>query len=144
MSAMLAAMIALMMSLAPEAPRDRVERVARAIAAASHSNEEAALLLTIDYYETRFERSGIPFGLFSWRRRIAGESLEVCAASALRMMAMTERCGDDVAVRLGWYHTGHCRADTFSTREAGTYRDALRAIANAPASPSPSPEEASR
>jgi hypothetical protein len=126
--AMLEALVALMVTLAPEAPRERLERVAQAIAAASHSREEAALLLTIDYYETRFERSGIPFGLFSWRHRIRNEPLAICAGAALRMLAMTARCGDDVAVRLGWYHTGHCRADPFSEREAETYRHALRAI----------------
>jgi hypothetical protein len=128
MAAMLEALVALMLTLAPEAPRDRLERVARAIVSASRSREEAALLVTVDYYETRFERAGIPFGLFSWRHRIRNEPLEICATAALRMLAMTERCGDDVAVRLGWYHTGHCRADTFSSREAETYRAALRAI----------------
>ncbi len=125
---MLEALLAIMTALAPEAPRERLERVARAIAAAAQTREEAALLTTIDFYETRFERAGIPFGMVSWRRRLEGQPLEARARATLQMYAMTQRCGTDVAVRLGWFHTGHCREDSFSVREARTYREVLHGL----------------
>jgi hypothetical protein len=126
--AMIEALLAAMIALAPAEPVARLRAVATAIASATESPIEAAVLVTISLYETNFERAGIPFGLFSWRHRMRGQPLEVCATAALRMYRFTERCGDDVATRLGWYHTGHCAPDAFSRREARTVHEVRTAL----------------
>jgi hypothetical protein len=118
---MIDALLAVMLVLAPGEPADRLRAVATAIAQTAESRDEAAVLLTISFYETRFERNGVPFGVVSRRRQIAGQPLEVAARAALGMYRVTRRCGRHVAVRLGWYHTGNCRADAFSRREARTH-----------------------
>ncbi len=118
-----------MTALMPNGPPDRLRSVATAIAQVATTTNDAAVLVTIDYFETGFERRGIPFGLVSWRHRIAGRPLAECAQAALDMLRRARRCSDDVELYLGWYHTGRCEADSYSRRQAVVYAQSRAIIA---------------
>lgn len=126
---MLEALFAAMLKLLPSGNQTRMREIATAIAQTESTREEKAILLTISYYENSFGHAGVPFGLVSFRRRIAGQSDLVCAQTALEIVRNTSRvCGHSIAVRLGWFHTGHCRADSFSRRETATIQRVLRSL----------------
>jgi hypothetical protein len=108
-------------SMAPYEPPARLERVARTVALATEDPTEQALLLTVSFYETTFERSGIPYGVSACRRR--GATAADYAADALRILRRARRmCPRNLSAQLGFYHHGAgCVTDAYSLREAFTY-----------------------
>ena len=124
-----AAIVALMLRLLPSGRPEQLRPFADAISSAASSREDAVVLTVVSYYEDTFGRGHIPFGACSFlcphgchdcRHDVA--VVEV-ARWSLRLLQRTATvCGHDVSwsVRLGWYHTGHCRADAFTVREAAS------------------------
>jgi hypothetical protein len=92
---------------------------------------EQALLLTVDLYETTWERHGIPFGVSSMyprsrgstrrnRPRVPRPSLLEHARFALAILRRAEAlCPTSIARQLGFYHHGRgCVTDAYSQRES--------------------------
>lgn len=122
-----AALIMLLLVAPPHTPRQRIEEIARVIASASTTRQDVAILVTISLYENGVGRGGVPFGITSAYR--PGMSLYDCARIALHSVRLSQRvCSRNLAVALGRYHTGRCRADGFSRRETRTIHRLLRGL----------------
>lgn len=108
------------------APHTNVRPMARAIAQVSRTREQAAFLTTVALYEnTLSARLGVPFGACARLCQFhctdcRTEPLAVTARAMLRTWHRSLGCSHVLEVRLGWYHTGVCRADAFSRNEART------------------------
>lgn len=107
-----------MFSIAPREPTDRLYRVAQVVTLATPDVREQALLLTVSFYETTWERRGIPYGVSS--RYSAQATAEWYAQAALAILRRSaDRCPPTLAHRLGYYHHGNgCRVDDYSRAEA--------------------------
>lgn len=108
-------LLALMLALAPTAPRDRLAPIARAITEAKPSNDEALALVTLSYYETTFGRAGVPYGLSCCRRHPTADR-------ALAIWRVSRACGAAPAVRFGYYQSGRCVINAYGLRGARLLR----------------------
>lgn len=118
--------LTVMLSFARNAPRERLETIARTVVEATSDPQEQALLLTISFYETGFGRGGIPFGISSVNRR--GHTLLDDARSSLRILRRSyARCEHGLPQILGHYHHGNgCRSDVYSRHETDTVYRMMR------------------
>jgi hypothetical protein len=123
------AVLAIIISLSRYLPQDQAEIMAHQITATAQTREDAAMMLTVSYYETGFRTRGgvIPFGM-SCCPRLCRNSLQDCAAASLRGLQRALRCSRRMDRAFGMYHTGRCVPDPYSTREAVTYQRILRRL----------------
>jgi len=121
--------LTIIISLARSLPQDQALIMARQISNVSHTREEAAMLITVSYYETGFRSRGrlIPFGM-SGAPSLCRQSLETCALASLRSLQRAVRCSIRMEKVFGFYHTGRCVADPYSIRQAATYENMLRRL----------------
>ena len=121
--------LAIIFSLVRHLPVPQAEDMARSIADTAETREEVAMLMTVSYYETGFRTQGhvIPFGL-SGAPTACRNGLAHCAGVSLRALRRAARCSKDMKRAFGFYHTGRCVADPYSTRQATTYQRILRRI----------------
>jgi hypothetical protein len=111
--------------------RDQAELMAHVISDTSITHEQAAMLITVSYYETGFRTSGgvVPFGVTSIRSVCRPQgSLDECASASLAILNRARRCSSDMERVFGFYHTGRCVADEYSIRQASTYRRVVRTL----------------
>ena len=122
--------LAIILSLSPRLPASEAEIVARQVDSVATTREEAAMMLTISWYETGnrvLSRRLIPFGL-SCCPNVCRRSLQECAQLSLRIVRTAKRCSNVMSKVFGYYHTGRCLPDPYSTRQATTYQRILRRI----------------
>lgn len=131
---MLNYVLMVMMALAPQQSQEQLLPQGEAIARASRTEAEAAVLISISFYETSFhpERAAwiSPFGLTaSYPNRNMCAPMWVWAVKALHIMERAERiCGRNYTNQLGYFHNGFCGPDAFSTMEANRVRRVLAAF----------------
>tara|TARA_R110000868_G_scaffold330762_1_gene591739 strand:+ start:943 stop:1347 length:405 start_codon:yes stop_codon:yes gene_type:complete len=119
-----AEILAIMLALAPYEPRAQLEARAASLAPLSATRAEALALVVIDFSETTLGRSGVPYGacahLCAHRcGRCRPAPLASTAAWALTVWRESARqCGQRIANRFAYYHSGTCRRDRFADREA--------------------------
>lgn len=115
--------LTIILSLSRRLPQDQATVMASAISDTAQTKEEVAMLLTVSYYETGFRSQGrvIPFGL-SGAPRACLTGLAYCAGVSLRSLRRAARCSRRMESVFGFYHTGRCVPDPYSTREAASYR----------------------
>jgi len=123
MNFLYSAILAIIISLVRSLPQDQAEVMARVISETAQTKEEVAMMLTVSYYETGFRSRGhvIPFGL-SGAPRACLVSLAYCAGVSLRSLRRAMHCSPRMERIFGFYHTGRCTADPYSTRQAITYQ----------------------
>jgi hypothetical protein len=129
MNSLYAAVLAIIVSLVRRLPQEQAEVMATAISETAQTREEAAMLLTVSYFETGFRSRGpvIPFGL-SGAPRACQLGLTYCAGVSLRSLRRAVRCSRQMDRVFGFYHTGRCLADPYSIRQAATYLRIFRRL----------------
>ena len=129
MQFLLQIVLAIIVSLARHLPQDQAEGMARVITETAETREEVAMMMTVSYYETGFRYRGrlIPFGL-SGAPHACEISLLHCAGVSLRALRRAKRCSPLMEKVFGFYHTGSCSPDPYSTRQAATYQRILRRL----------------
>lgn len=129
---------AVLFSIAPLAPQDRLSRIATVVTNTTPDLEEQALLLTVSFYETTLGMQGIPFGATGRHAAIERDRRstrrgpmreEEGARSVLNILrrarSMCPRAGH--AAILGYFHHGRgCVSDGYSRSEARTAERLLR------------------
>lgn len=129
--------LSLMMLLAPNREPKTMRPLAEAISsAAQQANEQrqvcsvfpAVTLVTTELYETSFvvnDKTTIPFGLSCCVRE--SNTQEHWAVVANNILAKgTRRCGYHFEKIFGYYHSGVCVADPYTTRQSATISRLLR------------------
>lgn len=121
--------LAVMTTVAPHEPPERLSELARAVVAATPDPVEQAVLLDVDFHETTWGRPGIRFGLSGVRTRL---SLRDAAPVALRYLRRArDICSGGRWERFdrmfGFYHHGNgCAPDAYSRGEAAFYERLYR------------------
>jgi len=115
--------LAIILSLARYLPQDQAERMAHAISATAETRQDAAMMLTVSFYETGFRSTPgvIPFGL-SGAPGACRVSLLHCAEVSRNSLRRASFCSTRMERVFGRYHTGRCAPDPYSIREARTYQ----------------------
>lgn len=123
MNSLYAVVLAIITSLVRRLPQDQAEMMATAISETAQTKEEVAMLLTVSYFETGFRSQGrvIPFGL-SGAPRACQLGLSYCAGVSLRALRRAARCSNQMSRVFGFYHTGRCVPDPYSTRQSIFYQ----------------------
>lgn len=116
-------LLALMLRLAPYEPTAQLDARAVAIASLDATREESLALLVIDFSETTLGRSGVPLGACA---HLCAHRCGQCRSAPLADTARwalsvwresARQCGQRIAHRFAYYHTGTCRRDRFADRE---------------------------
>lgn len=130
--------LAVMLARTPHAPRARLEDRAVAFELAAKQPGDLEFLVSTDLVETGWGRAGVPLGACARLcRRACGPAcrVEPLKDTALAMVVVWRRsgreCGPDLALRLGWYRTGACRADGEAHRRARCLRRFARRLGGA-------------
>jgi hypothetical protein len=92
------------------------ERMATAIAAASDSPDDAAVLTVIGLYENTLDpHRGVPWGVMHHRRHTLADG----ARTALRIFKRGRReCGGSMLMGFSYFHSGRCdAADRYAQHE---------------------------
>lgn len=119
-----AAILAIMLRLAPYEPRAQLEQRATALTALDATREESLALVVIDFSETTLGRSGVPWGACAHLcEHRCGQCRRAPLADTARWALTVWResarqCGRRIAHRFAYYHSGTCIRDTFADREA--------------------------
>lgn len=119
-----AAILAIMLRLAPYEPRAQLEQRATALTTLDATREESLALVVIDFSETTLGRSGVPWGACAHLcEHRCGQCRSAPLADTARWALSVWResarqCGRRIVNRFGYYHTGTCRRDVFADREA--------------------------
>lgn len=98
--------LAMLLALAPHAPRLHADDVAGAIAVVAHDRHDAAVLLAIEHQETSFRSGLIEFGLTCCRARLEGQPLDRWAATSLSVWLAGRRAGGSDHKAYFYYFTG--------------------------------------
>ncbi len=125
---MIGYILSLMLLLAPRRDREHIRPLAEAIAEATVSRREAALLVAIEFHENGFNpRARYPFGVTSRR----SQTLADAAALALRIFHNGHATCGGRTQALYYYNTGACptqahrnaaRAQTYSASVERTFQ----------------------
>jgi hypothetical protein len=123
------AILVVILSLSRYLPYEQAHVMARQISDVAQTREEAAMMLTVSYYETGFRSRGnlIAFGM-SCCPTLCRRSLQACAQASLTALRRARTCAQRMDRVFGVYHSGRCVADPYTTRQAATYQRILRRL----------------
>jgi len=116
----LAQILAIMVSLTPHAPLERLFPRASAVYTVTRNREEQITLIVIDFHETTLGREGVPFGVTCCYHE--GESLEHWAALSLRIWRTAQwECKHILRRQFGYYNRGRCVNNRYARRLQRTW-----------------------